>query len=247
MTGSSIIGPMMTTQILIDDVTVDVAYKDIRHMYLKLHFPTGNVRVSAPARMGENAIRSFVMDRIGWIRRRQQQMERGHVPNSSFEFGTCPRIFVCGEAYRLIIVEGPGRPAVRQETGQLLLKVKPGTGKAGQRTILDGWYRHQLQQGIPPLLEAWQGTMRVRIAQWGIKKMKTRWGTCNTVARRIWLNLELAKRSPRCLEFIVVHELAHLLERRHNARFRSIMDKFLPQWRQCKAELAAIPLVHEFC
>ncbi len=231
----------MTTQIQIDDVTVDVTRKDIRHMYLKLHFPTGRVRVSAPVRMGEDAIRSFVLDRIAWIRRRQQKfLERGHVPDPSFGSG---RIFVWGEAYRLIVVEGPGRPAVRQETGQLLLKVKPGAGKAEQRTVLEGWYRRQVQQKVPPLLEAWQVTMGVRISQWAVKKMRTRWGTCNPAARRIWLSLELAKRSPRCLEFILVHELAHLLERRHNARFYAIMDRYLPQWRQCKAELAAMPVM----
>lgn len=237
---------MMSMQVQVGDMAVDIERKNIRHLYLRLHFPTGRVRVSAPARMGLEAIRSFVIARQGWVRLRLQkfhQRQQLHPPAPPDEAVR----YVWGEAHRLVIVEGPGRPAVRHEPGQLLLKVKPGAGKAGQRAVLERWYRHQLKQRLPPLLERWQGVMGVRVAVWGVRKMTTRWGTCNPAARRIWLNLELARRSPACLEFIVVHELAHLLERRHNARFRAIMDRYLPSWRQYKADLAAMPLMRESC
>ena len=137
-----------------------------------------------------------------------------------------------GREYPLVVIERDGPPAVDLRNGTTLeMRVRPGTGRATRAGVLDGWYRQQLKQLIPPLISTWEPTMGVAVAEWRIKKMKTRWGTCNIDARRIWLNLHLAKMPAACLEYIVVHEMAHLLERHHNGEFRAHMDRLLPQWR----------------
>jgi predicted metal-dependent hydrolase len=154
--------------------------------------------------------------------------------------------YFLGRRYRLRVVEhdGPSRVAVGSAS-YLELFVRPSAGEEQREMLLQRWYREQLRLLIPPLLEKWEPVLGVKVAEWGIKRMKTRWGSCNTRARRIWLNLELAKKPPQCLEYIVVHEMMHLLERRHNGRFTTLMDEHLPAWRLHRGELSAVPLVHE--
>ncbi len=127
----------------------------------------------------------------------------------------------------------------------MLLQISPGTTKAKRALVVNDWYRQQLKTIIPELLGKWQPIVGREVKSWGVRKMKTKWGSCNIAARRIWINLELAKKSPECLEYILVHELIHLHERRHNENFRRLMDKFLPQWRQYRDILKSEPLAHE--
>jgi len=123
------------------------------------------------------------------------------------------------------------------------MQVRPGASYEKKKAVMDGWYRQQLKEAIPALIEKYEAKMGVEVAEFGIKKMRTRWGTCNINARRIWINLELAKKPPECLEYIVVHEMVHLLERKHNDRYRSFMDLYLPRWRVVKEELNRLPVV----
>ncbi|MFW5995398.1 MAG: M48 family metallopeptidase, partial [Spirochaetia bacterium] len=148
--------------------------------------------------------------------------------------------FVQGRGYVLDVVESGGRHRVGV-TGdaRLELRVRPGTDMAGRWRALDRFYRELLERRVPELLARWQPRMRVAAAEWRIKSMKTRWGTCNVRARRIWLNVDLARRPERCLEYVVVHELVHLLERNHSKRFYALMDEFLPDWRARREELNA--------
>ena len=194
--------------------------------------PHGRVRVAAPLAISDEAVGLAVIGKLGWIRRQRarfaaqpRQTKREMVSGESH--------YYLGRRYRLRLVEprGAGRVVLRNRT-VLELHVRPGTGTEGRDRIMQNWYREQLRALIPPLLAKWEAILGVRAADWGIKRMKTKWGACSADARRIWLNLELAKKQEQCLEYIVVHELAHLIERHHNDRFATLMDRHLPAWRQ---------------
>ena len=226
-------------------ITVEVVRKDIKNLHLGVYPPEGRVRVAVPLRLGDEAVRLAVISRLPWIRRQQdgfEQQER----QSRREMVSGESHYVEGRRYRLAVVEHDGPPSVSLPNNTTMeLRVRPGTGRDGREALLHRWYRRRLREQIPPLLARWEPEIGVAVAQWGIKKMKTRWGTCSVDARRIWLNLELAKKPAPCLEYILVHEMVHLLERHHNDRFRQLMDRLMPQWRLHRAELNRAPLSHE--
>lgn len=238
----------MTTEIrhfTVSGIRVEVVRKDIKNLHLGVYPPNGRVRVAAPQVLSDEAVRLAVIDRLGWIRRQKarfveqpRQSQREMVSGESHYF--------LGQRYRLRVHEhdAPARVALRG-IASLDLFVRPGTDTEQREAVLLRWYREQLKRLIPPLLERWQPILGVQVADWGVKKMKTKWGSCNPLSQRIWLNLELAKKPVRCLEYIVVHELVHLLERHHNERFTGLMDAHLPQWRQCREMLSLTPLGHE--
>ena len=186
-----------------------------------------------------------VIGKLGWIKRQRAKFE-AQPRQSEREMVSGESHYFWGRRYRLRIIEQPGTPKlVPRNKTTLELHVPPEAGVDQRDRVLQRWYRRQLKELIPPLIEKWQPVLGVKVADWGIKKMKTKWGACNVDARRIWLNLELAKKPVQCLEYMVVHELVHLLERHHNDRFMAIMDKCLPQWRLHRQELNASPLAHE--
>ncbi len=238
----------MTTEIhhlTVSGIKVEVVRKDIKNLHLGVYPPHGRVRVAAPLVVGDEAVRLAVIDKLGWIRR--QKAKFAEQPRQS------PREMVNGEShyflgqrYRLRVHEqdAPARVAVRG-IASLDLFVRPGTTADQREAVLLRWHREQLKTLIPPLLEKWQPILGVQVADWGIKKMKTKWGSCNPASRRVWFNLELAKKPAQCLEYIVVHELVHLLERHHNERFMALLETHLPQWRQYRAMLSQAPLGHE--
>jgi len=232
-------------QIEVRGIRVDVVRKDIKNLHLGVYPPTGRVRVAAPPHLDDEAVRLAVVSRLGWIRRKQKDyvtQER----QSARDMVTGESHYVQGRRYRLDVVEVNGRPSVALRDGHTLqLRVRSSTSLAEREQLLQRWYRRLLRSKVEELRAKWEPIVGVEVADWGIKKMKTRWGTCNTEARRIWINLELAKKSPACLEYIVVHELVHLIERRHNDRFRELMDRHLPQWRMYWDELNRAPLAHE--
>jgi len=223
------------------DIDVEVTRKDIRTLRLSVHAPDGRVTVSAPAAMTEQSIDAFLLARLGWIiRHRQRLATREYAPAHRYTEGES-HLF-SGQCYALKIVERAAPARVELGHDVLVLQVRPGTGAERRRSILDAWYRRQLKVAVPGLIAGYQPRMGVRVQEFGVKRMKTRWGTCNPRARRIWLNLELAKAPPACLEYIVVHEMVHLLEPSHNTRFHALMDRFLPEWRLRKELLNRLPL-----
>jgi predicted metal-dependent hydrolase len=201
--------------------------------------------VAAPLVVSDEAVRLAVIDKLGWIKRQKvkfsqqpRQSQRDMVNGESHYF--------FGRRYRLRVHEkdGPARVAVRG-VASLDLFVRKGSSPELRETILLRWHREQLKTLIPPLLNKWQPILGVRVTAWGVKKMKTKWGSCNPTIQRVWFNLELAKKPPQCLEYIVVHELAHLRERNHSDRFTALMDAYLPRWRQLRRVLNASPLGYE--
>lgn len=207
--------------------------------------PSGRVRVAAPLRVSDSAVRLAVISKLGWIKRRRvgftsqdRESEREMVSGESH--------YYLGRRFRLRLIAHTGTTKVVMRGRSFLeLHVRPGLTPRKREQALQRWYRRQLRQLISPLIEKWQPLLGVAVAEWGIKKMKTRWGSCNVEARRVWLNLELAKKPAPCLEYILVHEMVHFLERHHNERFREVMDKLMPQWRMHREELNRTPLAHE--
>lgn len=232
-------------QLTVSGITVDVVRKDIKHLHLAVYPPEGRVRVAVPLLVDDEAVRLAVVARLGWIKRQQakfleqeRQSKREYVSGESHYFQ--------GRRYLLRVIYQDAFPRVMvRGTQRLEMSVRPNTDVLQRERIMLSWYRNYLRQVVPALLEHWQVVLGVQCDHWGIKQMKTKWGTCNIEARRIWLNLELAKKSTRCLEYIIVHELVHLLERHHNARFTQLMDQALPNWRYLREELNRDPLAHQ--
>jgi predicted metal-dependent hydrolase len=224
---------------------VDVVRKDIKNVHLAVYPPRGRVRIAAPRRLSEDAIRMAVVTRLGWIKR-QQRVYEGQDRQSEREVVSGESHFVEGRRYRLRVTEQDTPAAVRVRSSRSLeLVVRPGATREARAAVLDRWYRTRLRGHAAELIAKWQEIMGVEATAWGVRRMRTRWGTCQTESRRIWINLELAKKSRACLEYIIVHELVHLLERHHTDRFRALMDRFLPAWRSCRDELNRSPLAHE--
>lgn len=233
------------TTIDVDEIPIEVHRKDIKNLHVGVYPPDGKVRVSAPLRLNDEAIRLAIISRLSWIRRQQQDFAK-QTRESAREMVTGESHYFQGRRYRLNVVERQGRAQARVVNNTTLeLKVKPGTDTAGRWRALERWYRQGLRDQFPELLDKWEPIIGVQVAECRIKRMKTRWGSCNIEARRIWLNLELIKKPATCLEYILVHELVHLLERHHTDRFRDFMDKFLPDWRLRRDELNQSPLAHE--
>ena len=226
-------------------LSVEVVRKDIKNFYIGVHPPNGRVRVSAPLRFDEDAIRMAVISRLDWIRRQQTtfaQQER----QSQREFVTGESHYFCGRRYRLDVTEQDCPPTVQLlNNTRIGLNVRPGTGRDKREAVFHEWYRQHLRSQVPPLLAEWEPKMNVAVNEVRIRKMKTCWGSCNIAAKRIWLNLELAKKPNTCLVYVLAHEMVHLLERHHTERFRELMDQFLPQWRTYRDELNRAPLAHE--
>ena len=231
-------------QIDVNGLAVDVVRKDIKNLHLAVYPPHGRVRVAAPLRVNDEAVRLAVIARLAWIKRQQSKFEEQE-RESQREYVNGESHYFQGARYRLnvIIRDAPNRVVVRNKRF-IDLYVRPHSTLEQRERIMSAWYRSYLRQTVPPLIEKWESIIGVQVGEWGVKQMKTRWGTCNIEARRVWLNLELAKKSARCLEYILVHEMVHLLERQHNERFLELMNKVMPQWRSLREELNRAPLSH---
>jgi predicted metal-dependent hydrolase len=234
----------MTSHLQLGDLTIDLVRKNIKHLYLRVLPPAGIVRISAPRRMDIETIRLFAISRLGWIEKQQEKI-RLQARQNPGEYSDGESHFVWGGRYLLKVIETGGPPSVELRPGELLLHVRPGSGKEKRQAALDAWYRRQLEAAIPPLIARWEAVMGVKVSRFYVRRMKTRWGSCNPRRRSLRFNTELAKKPPRCLEYLVVHEMAHLIEPSHNARFKALMDRFLPDWKQVRKELNRTPLGHE--
>lgn len=220
----------------LEDIDCTVVRKDVKHVRISVH-PEGLVRVSAPFRVGDEALRRMLAPRLPWIRRKLADV-LAREPQPRPEYVTGERHHFRGRQYRLQVTEGPGAAGVRLlDDETIAMRVPVGASRERREAVLEQWYRRQLAEVVEPLRQEWESRLGVRASEVRIRRMKTRWGSCNTRARRIWLNLELIKRSDACLEYVVVHELVHLLEGSHNARFWAFMDQFLPHWRQQRSAL----------
>lgn len=231
-------------QIQLSNLPIDVIQKDIKHVHLSVYPPTGRVRISAPLRMDLETIRVFALSKFSWIKKQQQKLlsQERETPR---EFLTQESHYYLGKRYLMKVIEQNAAPKVILKHSAIELYVRPDTRREKKRVVLDEWYRQKLKEIVPEYIAYWKQKMRLEEVEYAIKQMKTKWGTCNREAKRIWLNLELAKKPKECIEYIIVHEMVHLLERHHNERFIAYMDNHLPRWRLYREELNKSPLRHE--
>jgi len=239
---------MITEEIKVLDIntqlSIDVVRKDIKNMHLAVYPPTGRVRIAVPLSVNDEAVRLFAISKISWIRKHQRnflaqdrQPARQYKERESHYFQ--------GKRYLLRITEQDAPPKVVIKTKTYIdLYIRPNSTVEQRHIIINEWYRAELKKAIQPIIEKWETQIGVLVNDWQVKQMKTKWGTCNIEKRRVWINLELAKKPIHCLEYIVVHELIHLLERHHNDRFLALMEKHMPQWRFNKDELNRLPVSH---
>ncbi|MCY9829265.1 M48 family metallopeptidase [Vibrio chagasii] len=231
--------------ILIGGIEVQVNRKAIKNLHLSVLPPQGRVRLSVPHGTSDQAIRLAIINKLAWIK--QQQADFAAQPRqSNREMVSGESHYLWGKRYRLSIVDTAGKHTVTEKgVTKLELAVTKNTSVDNRLKLLNVFYRKRMQESIAKLLAHWQTKLGVESNDIGIKKMKTKWGSCNIQAKRLWLNLELAKKPPECMEYILVHELVHLIERHHNDRFRAIMDKNMPDWRERRNLLNSLPLAYE--
>ena len=234
----------MASQIMLGDIPVDVVLKSIRNIHLSVYPPQGRVRIAAPLRMDLDTIRVFAISKLGWIKAQQRKL-RSQPRESPRVYLDRESHFVWGRRYLLKVVERDAPPGVTLRHSTMVLQLRPGTSAEKRQSVLDEWYRDQLKVEAQALIVKWAGHMGISQPALSTRKMKTKWGSCTPGARSILLNLELAKKPPVCLEYIVVHELVHLLEPTHNANFVARMNGLMPKWRFHRDELNRLPVKHE--
>ena len=225
----------------VGNLVIDVVKKDIKNLHLGVYPPDGRVCIAAPLKVDDETIRLFAISKLGWIKKKQNKIQAQ--PRQS------PREYISGEShyykgnrYLLNVIYHAAAPkvVVRNKT-YIDLYVRYGSIQEQRELVFTNWYRQQLKAEMPGLIAKWEQVIGVKTNDWGVKKMKTRWGTCNIQAKRIWLNLELIKKPQHCLEYVIVHELVHLLERNHGEHFKVYMSKFMPSWEFYKEELNCLP------
>ena len=227
--------PLQPVEIVVQGINIELVRKEIKNLHLRVYPPEGRVRVSAPSQLPIAAVVKVVEQRIQWIQAQRLKVAAG-VAHLSYEDREIH--WFAGSRCSLSVVGTEGKPTVEYlQPGIIRLSVKHDSTCEDRRRLLEQWYRGQMQIRIPPLIEMWEKKLGVEVSEWRIRRMSTRWGSCNVNARRIWLSLELIKKSKECLEYVVVHELTHLLEPGHGPRFIARMDIALPNWRDLKREL----------
>lgn len=234
----------MATQLRLGATVIDVAFKNIRNVHMSVHPPTGRVSISAPAGMSMDTLRVFAIARLPWIKQQQSRIRRQE-REPAREYVDRESHYVWGRRHLLKLETSEGAPFVEVRHRTLLLRARPDSDRGRRAAILDAWYRQLIREAAEPLIRRWERTMRVEVGRVYVQRMKTKWGSCNPGRRSIRLNSELAKKPPECLEYIVVHELLHLIEPNHGDRFVSLMDRFMPHWQAHRDELNRLPVRHE--
>jgi predicted metal-dependent hydrolase len=233
----------MPTRLDLGEIAVDVVFKDIKNIHLSVYPPAGRVRIAAPARMSLDTIRVFAISKLGWIKQQRKKLleQERETPR---EYLDRESHYVWGKRYLLQVIENDTPTTVELKHRKIVLRVRRGTAEDKRQAIIEAWYRGLIKSAVPPLIAKWQPILGVRVERFYVQRMKTKWGSCNANSKSIRLNVELARKSPECLEYILVHEMAHLLVRHHDERFKSLLDRHLPNWRLIRDALNAAPLAH---
>lgn len=234
----------MVSRIKLGDIAVDVILKDIKNVHLSVHPPTGRVRISAPSRMKLDTIRVFAISKLAWIRQQQKRL-REQERETPREYLERESHYVWGKRYLLRVTEGALSPTVTLSSRRIVLSVPRGSDGMRRKAILERWYREMVRESAVDLIQIWRPIVNVDVKHLFVQNMKTKWGSCNPRTEAIRLNTELAKKPKECIEYIVVHEMIHIVEPTHNSRFIALMDRFMPQWRHFRQMLNRMPVRHE--
>lgn len=235
-------GKEAASDIILAGIVIHIQRKEIKNLYIRLSPDDGSVMVSAPRNMKEATLRNILAGRMAWIEKRQKRYQKAI--ETKLQNGDDEAYWLWGKKYHLEIVTGALQSKILPVSPsrlQMHRAIAPPVEKKEKWLAL--WFREQLEQAIPDLATRWEKIIGVKVAVWRVKTMKTLWGSCNVRARRIWLNSELVKRPPECLEYVVVHEMVHLLEASHNRRFYGFMDRFLPDWKERRRRLNRFPIM----
>ena len=230
----------MNTIIKMEDFEAEVVHKNIRNIHLRVLQPDGKLRISAPFRTKNGTIYKFAFSKINWISKQRMRISKSTY--KAFQYINQETHYIRGRKYQLKVQEKNEPPVVQLLNNEIVLRVPDGADLETRRSVLQDWYHRQLEMVIPPLITKWESILNVSVRCFSIRSMKTRWGSCTPKTRSIRFNLELVKRAPECLEYIVVHELVHLLEASHNSKFKTLMDRFYPKWKFYRKELRSLPI-----
>ena len=234
----------MHAQVQLGDIAMKIVRKDIKNVHLSVHPPTGRVTISAPSRLSLDTIRVFAISKLGWIRRQQTKLleQERETPR---EYLNRESHSVWGRRYLLKLIEADVSASVELSHSRMIVRARTGWDQAKKHELLEAWYREQLKAAVPRLIAKWELLMGVKVERFFVQRMRTKWGSCNPDTRTIRLNTDLAKKPRECLEYIVVHEMVHLLEPTHNARFVKLMDQFMPKWQFYRQILNRLPVRHQ--
>ena len=234
----------MTETIRLGGITIAVTRKDIKHVHLSVHPPNGRVTLATPTDTRLEVARAYAVSKLGWIRDQQARL-RAQTRETPRRFVTRESHYLWGKRYLLTVIEREQKPSVTLDHRRITLSVRPGSDQAKREAVMHDWHKRLLHEVVPPLIRKWEPRLGVSVAAYFLQRMKTRWGSCNHQARSIRLNTELVKKPRDLLEYVVVHEMLHLIEATHSERFFTLLSKHYPAWREARAELNELPLAAE--
>lgn len=234
----------MAETIHLGEIAVEMTRKDIKHVHLSVHPPDGRVTLVAPKATRPEVARAYAVSRLGWIRNQQRRL-RGQARETPRQFVERESHFLWGRRYLLTLREEDAKPSVRLSHRRITLTVRRGSSSARREAVMHEWHKSLLHDAVPGLILKWEQKLGVEVAGYFLQRMKTKWGGCNRRARTIRLNTELVKKPKDLLEYVVVHEMLHLLEKTHNDRFVAMLERHCPTWREARAELNELPLTAE--
>ena len=231
----------MVENIQLGEITIALTRKDIKHAHLSVHPPSGRVTLVAPNGTRSEVARAYAISRLGWIRDRQARI-RGQARETPRQFVERESHYLWGRRYLLIVREKEARPSIRLSHRAIMLTVRPGSSGARRAAVMHEWHKCHLHEAVRELIALWEPKLGVEVAGYFLQRMKTKWGSCNHRARTIRLNTELVKKPKDLLEYVVVHEMLHLMVPTHSQRFLGLMSQHYPAWREARAELNELPL-----
>jgi len=238
---------MSTNQSLLQvgGIEAVVLYKPVKNLHLNVLPPVGKVRVTAPQNMNDDAIRTFLATRISWIKKMQAKF-KGQERQTPREYVSGETYYFFGKKYKLEVLKTETIPSVEiKGKAKILLTIRTKTNVLKREEIMQSWYRNELRKFLEKVIDKWEKKIGVKTNDWGIRRMKTRWGTCNHKKKNIWLNLELVKKPESCIEYVVLHELLHLIEEKHSEKFTALLNKYMPKWKSEKEELNRLILSYD--
>lgn len=234
----------MTETIEIGELSIRLTKKDIKNVHLSVHPPDGHVTLTAPSATRSDVARAYAVSRLGWIREQQRKL-RDQPRETPRQFIERESHYLWGRRYLMTVVHRDAKPTVSLDHKRLTLSVRPGSSKRKRAEVIHGWHKSLLHRAVPPLIKKWEARLGVEVAGYFLQRMKTKWGSCNPGSRNIRLNTELVKKPKDLLEYVILHEIAHLLAPTHSERFVAILDTNHPSWREARAELNELPLAVE--
>lgn len=231
----------MSETIRLGDIAIAVTRKNVKHVHLSVHPPNGRVTLVAPAGTRPEVARAYAVSKLAWIRDQQVRL-RAQARETPRRFVTRESHYVWGKRYLLAVIEREEKPSATMDHRRITLTVRPGSDRAKREAVMHDWHKCLLHEAVPRLIRKWEPRLEVKVAAYFLQRMKTKWGGCNPQARHVRLNTELVKKPKDLLEYVVVHEMLHLIEPTHSERFVLLLDKHYPSWREARLELNELPL-----